>query len=146
MSFLFFNCKKEEKSANSIAPEITIDTTITVADAKAKENHNSQNSLDWAGVYKGVTPCADCEGINTEITLNKNLTYTFKTSYLGKGKAEVYEENGAFTWNETGSIIVFSGLKNRPNQYKVGENKLTQLDMEGQEIEGVLAEKYILKK
>ena len=33
------------------------------------DQHNSRNSLDWNGVYKGVLPCADCEGIETVITL-----------------------------------------------------------------------------
>ena len=31
--------------------------------------HNAENSLDIAGVYKGVLPCADCEGIETTIVL-----------------------------------------------------------------------------
>ena len=36
--------------------------------------HNSQNSLDWAGVYQGILPCADCEGFDTVITLNWDET------------------------------------------------------------------------
>jgi uncharacterized lipoprotein NlpE involved in copper resistance len=48
--------------------------------------HNSRNSLDWAGVYKGTLPCADCEGIQEEIRLNDDLTYEMVSTYLGKGE------------------------------------------------------------
>jgi heat shock protein HslJ len=110
------------------------------------ENDNSKNSLDWNGTYKGITPCADCEGIATEITLNTDLTFTLKTKYLGKGDGKVFEEKGTFTWDKTGSTIILENLKGKPNQYKVGENKLIQLDMKGKIITGALAEKYILRK
>jgi hypothetical protein len=35
----------------------------------------SRTSLDWPGTYTGVLPCADCEGIETTITLSVDLTY-----------------------------------------------------------------------
>ena len=36
-------------------------------------SHNSMNSLDWEGIYTGLLPCADCEGIQTVIKLNRDL-------------------------------------------------------------------------
>lgn len=45
--------------------------------------HNSQNSLDWAGVYRRTLPCADCEGIKTEIKLNQDLSYVKAVKYMG---------------------------------------------------------------
>ena len=108
--------------------------------------HNSQNALDWQGTYKGVTPCADCTGIQTEITLNDDLTYTIKTKYLGKGDGKVFEEKGSFVWDKTGGSITLQAVKGAPSQYKVGENRLIQLDIEGNIISGALAEKYVLKK
>jgi copper homeostasis protein (lipoprotein) len=41
-------------------------------------------SIDWAGNYQGILPCADCEGIKTQILLNKDLSYVLETQYLGK--------------------------------------------------------------
>ena len=35
---------------------------------------SSATSLDWEGVYRGVVPCADCEGIVTTITLRRDGT------------------------------------------------------------------------
>jgi heat shock protein HslJ len=110
------------------------------------DTHNSKNALDWQGTYKGITPCADCEGIATEVILNNDLTYIIKTKYLGKNNEKVFEEKGTFTWDKTGTTIIFNDFKGKPNQYKVGENKLIQLDMKGKIITGALAEKYVLTK
>ncbi len=33
-------------------------------------------------VYRGMLPCADCAGINTELTLNADQTFTLKETYL----------------------------------------------------------------
>ena len=122
------------------------DTIANVVDSIATDTHNSQNSLDWQGTYKGIIPCADCEGIATEVVLNTDLTFVIKTKYLGKGDQKTWEEKGIFTWGKSGAVIFLKGLTGKPNQYKVGENTLTQLDMTGNIITGSLADKYILKK
>jgi len=57
---------------------------------------NSSNALDWPGTYTGLVPCADCNGIETSITLNKELIYSIKTTYLGKKEAAVTEKKGSF--------------------------------------------------
>ena len=107
--------------------------------------HNSQNSLDWADTYSGILPCADCMGIQTVITLNKNNTYESSLVYLGKSERKI-EETGSFSWEKDGSILVLSKENESMNIYKVEENQLRMLDQEGQKIEGVLAENYLLHK
>ena len=106
---------------------------------------NSMVSLDWNGNYRGTMPCADCQGIETSLALNKDGSYVLKTTYLGKSDV-VNEKTGKFTWNTAGSTITLDGISNAPNQYLVGENVLFQLDMSGKRITGDLAEKYQLKK
>jgi uncharacterized lipoprotein NlpE involved in copper resistance len=140
-SLFFFSCKKEVKKA-----EIKTDTIAKVGAAAPTVSDNSQNSLDWQGTYKGTTPCADCEGIETELILNPDLTYILKTRYLGKGDGKVFEEKGSFVWDKTGGSIMLQGSKGGPSQYKVGENRLIQLDMEGKPITGALADKFVLIK
>jgi uncharacterized lipoprotein NlpE involved in copper resistance len=146
ISIFFFSCKKEMKieEVKTDSLKTVIDTILV--DTIVKNGHNSKNALDWYGIYKGIVPCADCEGIDTEITLTKDMMFILKTKYLGKGDQTVFEKKGTFTWDATGAVISLNDLKGSPNKYKVGENKLTQLDMEGKEISGTLAEKYILKK
>ena len=107
---------------------------------------NSETSLDWDGIYVGTTPCANCEGIETELTLGKNKTFVLKTKYIGKGAEKINTEKGIFSWDGSGSVIVLNSLEHKPNQYKVGENHLVQMDMQGKIVEGSLASKYILQK
>ena len=52
-------------------------------------------SVDWDGTYFGILPCADCNGIQTILTLNKNLTYEIQMKYLGKDE-KVFESKGTF--------------------------------------------------
>ncbi|MDO9594007.1 MAG: copper resistance protein NlpE N-terminal domain-containing protein [Lutibacter sp.] len=108
---------------------------------------NSLNSLDWPGIYRGVLPCADCEGIETEIKLNADLTYVISSTYLGKNE-EAFKEAGAFKWDEAGAKITLENVdpKTSANQFLVGENMLFKLDAEGNRIEGDLKEMYQLKK
>lgn len=108
--------------------------------------HTSEISLDWQGTYKGVLPCADCQGIETEIILYKDKRYSKKTKYPGKDSPRVFEQTGTFVWDSTGSVIQLNSIKNAPTKYKVGENYLQQLDLEGDEIKGDLKEHYILEK
>jgi heat shock protein HslJ len=121
--------------------------TSEKATSQSADTHNSQNSLDWAGTYRDTMPCADCEGILTEIVLNNDLSYKMGTSYLGKN-GEVFQSKGKFSWNKNGSTITLNGIDatKESNQYKVGESKLIKLDMNGKVITGNLAEKYIIQK
>lgn len=128
------------------ASEADTDSTVMAeTETTTDDGHNSQNSLDYVGAYSGVLPCADCEGIRTEITLNQNETYTKRITYLGKADNKFFEEKGNYTWNIAGQQITLEGQK-IPNQYLVGENALTQLDIKGRKIEGNLAALYVLKK
>jgi hypothetical protein len=49
-------------------------------------------------------------------------------------------------WSPEKNFIVLGNLQNAPTLYAVGENKLTQLDMEGNPVTGNLTDKYILTK
>lgn len=96
---------------------------------------NSQTSLDWNGTYTGITPCADCEGIETSVTLNKYMTYQVSNTYKGKSTDAVIK-TGTFTFNRDGNTIKLGNITDAPAMYAVGENQLTQLDMEGNKITG----------
>jgi heat shock protein HslJ len=138
--FLVISCDKKEKNVNS--NEIVPDTTAVVV----FDEHNAKNSLDYLGMYQGIVPCADCEGIETTLFLANESSYVLKTKYLGKKDIKINEQKGTYTWNEAGNSIILAGIENGPAKYFVGENYVVQLDMEGNKIEGDLAEKYILQK
>jgi copper homeostasis protein (lipoprotein) len=107
----------------------------------------SQNALDWQGTYAGVTPCADCEGIITTLQLKQDNTYRLRQQYGSKG-TKGFEKEGSFEWNKNGNVIMLQGIKegDGPRFYKVGENRVVQLDLQGNEITGNLAPMYTLTK
>ena len=106
--------------------------------------HSSKIALDWNGVYTGVLPCADCEGIETRIVIKQDGTFERSMTYLGKESAAMHEE-GKFKWDESGSRILLSSDKG-DQLYQVGENVLFHLDEEGNRVSGELAANYRLIK
>lgn len=144
--FLVLSCAKKDK--NETTDTMVVDSTEVVVN----DDHNARNSLDYMGVYEGILPCADCEGIETILQLENdesyilNTIYLVKTKHINKTKKSNNEVRGVYTWNDAGNTIVLSGIENAPNQFFVGENYLIQLDMDGNKIEGDLAEKYVLQK
>jgi heat shock protein HslJ len=131
------------ESANLAEAELEVEQNIP--SASQDDGHNSRNSLDWYGVYQGVIPCADCEGIETKIILLKSNKFTRKVKYLGK-EDNHFSDQGTVTWNDAGSIITLESEQGESQMYQVGENVLFHLDQEGNRITGDLADKYELTK
>jgi uncharacterized lipoprotein NlpE involved in copper resistance len=139
---LVFSCQKSSNQDDLIIDDEMFEDEMF---EDVIDNHTSQNSLDYHGIYKGVLPCADCEGIEVILELGPGDSYTKKTIYLGKDDNQVNESSGTFSWNEAGNTITLNE-ENSPNQYFVGENVLFHLDMEGNRISGDLADNYKLNK
>ena len=109
------------------------------------DGHNSRISIDWNGIYKGTLPCADCGGIQTQLTLMEDGGFERQTTYLGKDEKTQFEK-GKFTWNDAGSTVTLAFEDGETQQYQVGENRLFHLDQEGNRITGDLADNYTLIK
>ncbi|MFN3801816.1 copper resistance protein NlpE [Belliella pelovolcani] len=136
-------CQKSKETENLVIEDEMFETGEMPEDFI--DHHTAMNSLDFMGIYKGVLPCADCEGIETIIELGSGNSYVKKVIYLGKGDQKVIESGGTFTWNDDGNTITLNE-EDVPNQYFVGENVLFHLDVDGNRIEGELASKYRLEK
>ncbi|CAM3675175.1 hypothetical protein FSS13T_26580 [Flavobacterium saliperosum S13] len=132
------SCKNEVKN-EATTPVATVDSTTT-----APDRHTSENALDWNGTYEGVIPCADCPGIETELTLREDKTYSLSVLYQDREKKPTVTQ-GSFTFDATGSIITLDKNGDQ-NKYKVAEGCIMMLDKDGKEIESDLKENYILKK
>ncbi len=99
--------------------------------------------------YSGIVPCADCEGIETSVTLKSDSTYDLHLLYIGrKSKGPGSNEFGeSGKWMKHGAdIIHLTGVKDGPSMYLKTDSSLIQLDMKGEKITGKLADKYELKK
>jgi len=105
---------------------------------------DSENIPDWAGVYSGVIPSASGSGINVTITLRNDLTCDVQYQYIDRPEGD-FTFTGTFKWNEAGNVITMEDT-DIPPHYQIGENRLIQLDMEGNPITGMLADNYVLKK
>ncbi|MHB1168648.1 MAG: copper resistance protein NlpE N-terminal domain-containing protein [Longimicrobiales bacterium] len=114
-------------------------------DAALPDGHTSRNSLDWAGTYSGVLPCADCPGIETVLTLHEDGTFEQSMHYLERAVAPL-TSSGTFTWGEDGGRITLDVDGDGVEQYLVGENQLFRLDQNGNRITGNLAQYYVLRK
>jgi len=139
-TLLLFACGAPDKNENA-------ETSEPAGEAPAQPDmHNSKIALDWDGTYTGVTPCADCEGIKTSLSLHKDETYELTTIYLGKDNEKPIHESGSFEWSADGGSIAIAPKNGSMQRYQVGENVLIHLDQEGKAITGDLAPKYRLEK
>lgn len=64
--------------------------------AGVPDMHNAENALDYQGTYKGVFPAADCPGIEIELTLHNDNTYTMNSSYMDRSE-EPIQQTGNYT-------------------------------------------------
>lgn len=125
--------------------EATIEPEMVEISLATDTVHTTRSSVDYAGTYKGITPCADCEGIETTLAVNTDSTFSFTTLYMGKGDGKAVVKTGKYVWVDGGTIQL-EGITDGPSKFKVGEGRMWQLDMQGNKVEGELADKYILTK
>ncbi|GAM31611.1 copper resistance protein NlpE [Acinetobacter calcoaceticus] len=146
VSALLVACSKNENKADTTAQASAPAQTTESNNNAVDTAHTAENSLDWDGTYKGTLPCADCEGIKTELELKDDKTYELTETYLGKGDKNPFETHGTFTFDKDNTSVITLDDKGQNRKFFIGENTATALDMEGKKVEGSLAEHYVLKK
>ena len=109
-----------------------------------QENLADDFISDISGNYLGTIPCADCEGIQYQLKLNKNLSYTLKLMYKGKSE-EITEIDGFYSLTET-FLILLDEKAGTMNYLKRVDSNLLLLDKNGNEIHGEIAEAYVLDR
>lgn len=84
--------------------------------------------------WRGILPCADCEGIETSLFLEKDGTWVMNERYQG-----VREEPSSFasygTWARTADKLVLTDSQGEKSWYRVKGDVLEMLDREGNPIE-----------
>lgn len=103
----------------------------TLAPAQMAELKPMQQS------WRGILPCADCEGIETSLFLAKDGTWVMNERYQG-----VTKEPSSFasygTWARTAGKLVLTDSKGEKSWYRVKGDNLEMLDQEGNPIESAL--------
>lgn len=130
-------------------PETASEKPTVVDSVIAKADTVAAAPVVTSTTYAGTLPCADCAGIQTELTLRSDNSWAMHIIYdkrpaKGPGSNEF---NEAGEWMLHGADTVhLMGRKDAPSMYIRTDSSLIQLDMRGKRIEGKLASKYVLKK
>lgn len=136
-SLLFVACNSNRNNneiQTTANDETSTSTTLGI--------HNSRNSLNYEGVYVGELPTASGSGMRVRIELGND---TFKKEMVYNETNETFRSEGNYTWNDEGSIITLEG-EEAPNMYRVGENLLILLDIDGNNIQSEGGLNYTLIK
>ena len=98
----------------------------------------------WEGLYRGVLPCSDCDGLEIFLSLNNNGSYHLDIQQLdGSGKVS---RKGVFTFNANETrIMLDSNGQGRVFEVLSG-NRLRMLGTDGKAVTGANASRFILKK
>ena len=150
-SFALLACSNEKAPATQEAATKNEPMVATqpAENLTADKNQASTeiNQSKWVGDYKGTLPCADCEGIKTEIELNNDYTYELEQEYLKTGNENKSKIKGKFKFDSKNASIIELDQSADNVRLLIGENKLTYLPLDSDKpTEGALAEFYILKK
>ncbi|MDR3226342.1 MAG: META domain-containing protein [Prevotellaceae bacterium] len=110
-------------------------------------SNNTTAKSNLTGTYSGVIPCADCDGISVQLSLAADNTYNLTQQYL-KDNKNADKQSFEGTFSVVGNTVTLNGLDSNayPTRFKLSENSLTQLDLEGNVITGALAQNYVLAK
>lgn len=129
--FTLSACTKNSPSVEPENPPQANTAPVTTMNTEAKtQGDTAENALDWAGEYKGVFPCADCEGIETELELRSDYTYELSEEYLGKGDNTEYKVKGTFSFDSNNSSVITLDQHAEQRKYFIGENFAEARDKE----------------
>ena len=121
------------------APASTPAAAPTVAASTA-----AQPDAQWIGRYYGVLPCASCEGIETTLILQEDGSYRLTETYKQR-QPFTEKTEGRFTWRKPQEIFQLDKAGGE-RLYQIGNGQIWALDADGKQVEGELANLYILKQ
>lgn len=125
--------------------ETTKETDVEMDKVKVIDNQASIDDVDPVGLYTGTLPCADCPGIEVELSLTEDGNYALITKRLGQDDV-VIEQLGKYRVSDVGNLVILDGVEDGSNTYYTQENILIQLDRDGNKITTDLDGDYILRK
>jgi heat shock protein HslJ len=113
-------CQPEKSTDLPAAPSAEADPAPVI------DMHTSRIALDWAGIYEGLLVCADCAGIHTQLTLERDGRFEIVTRRLVPD-AEPSSARGQFDWEAGGNIIGLDA-EGDGQRFAVGEGRLLLLE------------------
>jgi len=139
ISMLLFSCKSKKATINAMEE---MDESQTSSLFEEMESTGSENII--LGTYSGMLPCADCIGIQVEITFRDDNSYLKRSKYLGKS-TEILIEKGTFNYDEFEGQLNCSTDSGIIASYEVEENRLVLINQQNDR-QNNLEELYTLYK
>lgn len=126
------------------APQEHTAPASTPAAAPTVASTAAQPDAQWIGRYYGVLPCASCEGIETTLILQEDGSYRLTETYKQR-QPFTEKTEGRFTWRKPQEIFQLDKAGGE-RLYQIGNGQIWALDADGKQVEGELANLYILKQ
>ena len=140
-------CAPQDNAAPASTPAAasTVATSQPAAEpAASAASTAAQPAAQWSGRYYGVLPCASCEGIETTLILQEDVSYLLTENY--KQRQPLTEKTeGRFTWRKPQEVFQLHKAGSE-RLYQIGNGQIWALDADGKQVEGELANLYILKQ
>ena len=140
-------CAPQDNAAPASTPAAasTVATSQPAAEpAASAASTAAQPDAQWGGRYYGVLPCASCEGIETTLILQEDGSYRLTETYKQR-QPFTEKTEGHFTWRKPQEIFQLDKAGGE-RLYQIGNGQIWALDADGKQVEGELANLYILKQ
>lgn len=135
ISLLLIQCKSTEKS--------TKDKEAAATEIEEGKNVTQDELTKIVGQsYRGILPCADCMGIETELAFKADGQYVVKSFYLGKSD-EVNSKTGQYQLD--GNKVICRIKSQIVSRYQIKEDQLVPEGPQASSMSGT-EEQYILRK
>lgn len=93
----------------------------------AADAQTGRDAADWSGRYFGTIPCADCPGIEMDLSLSDGGVYALAETYLDAGTPPTVTE-GVFSWDASGTVITLEG---DGRKFRIDKTTATMLGADG---------------
>lgn len=96
------------------------------------------------GTWRGVIPCADCPGINYNLTLNENNSFEETLIYQDRS-GQPFTQRG--TWRINNGVLELNNTAEERSRFGLSDNELLMLDRTtGRPIETNISDMYRLRR
>lgn len=119
--------------------------TAGCANRKKGDDRQAEQTGSVFGTYKGTFPCADCDGIDVDLTINADGTYYLKYLYRDE-EVRLVEEVGTYSMPGDTLVVTVTPSSGEKTYYKYVQGDLVLSDSAGTVNTGELAAFYVLKK
>lgn len=102
------------------------------------QNHDSvsatQRQETSVQQFKGIIPCADCEGIQVSLRLQQGGRYSLNEKYLGTDNIQNHQQG---RWTRTAEKLVLVSDRGEKRYFRPLDSGLEMMDTQGNPIESV---------